>query len=1312
MSNEWTANRRRIVAATFFFLLLGLASSATAQTCEWGKVKSWTGHYEIKGIGTVTQPEGVYTLNTSASASFGPIGQSGACPGPFFFFNPVDSAYSASANNLFQRNPCGLESLVGTGGGNSTTALQIDPVAGTYSFVPNPWVNFLETIDYTACGSNEFTNTGTFFLADLGSPWPLTFPLPGSVQVLHGDISFEAAEPWRGIVTPFTFTFTLIPDGLNDEVDNPCSQSGGSVIACQNQSLGEDVPIVGTDFSLHYQSDRLPGRSDANPIAKADALATAGWTINVHHAYDPSTNALFLGDGVRRSTWQLAGSMTYNGNTLVTSQDGTEIYLFDLTTGRHLQTLKPLTGALKYQFSYDAFGKLISIKDGSNNVTTIQRDGSGRPTTIVSPFAQTTSLTLDANGFLSQATDPAGHTFKFTNTAGGLMTSRTDSNGNTYTYTYDNSDRLTKDSDPAGGFVSLSRTDTALGYDVTMTTALGRTTTYQVATGTPGEHFTNILPSGLQATSSATPVGSQLVESMGLPDGTISNSTLSADPRWGLQAPLITNRALTLGTLTANSTFTRAITLGTPGNPFSLLTQSDTEAVNGRPYQSVFTTAKKTYVDTTPEGRTTTRTLDSLERIRSIKVGPLLPIKIAYDQKGYVSTISHGTRVTKLAYDSKGFLSTVTDPMNLTTTFTRDLAGRLLTKTLPDNRVIGYAYDANGNLTSITPPGKPAHDFSYDSVDQASAYNPPGIAGTGPTTYVYNADRELTSVGRPDGQTVTFHYDNAMRVSSIVTPAKTVDYAYDAATGNLASASVTGEVLTYGYNGPLPTSSAWSGTVVGSIRRNYDNNFWMTSLSINGGNTINFVHDNDGLLTKAGSLILKRDLKDGVVKISTLGKVKETRGYNTFGEPSTYSLKYGATVLYNLQLTRDVGGRIAQKTETIGGQQTVYAYSYDPSSRLVGVSQNGLTSSTYTYDTNSNRLAAVTPSGTFGATYDAQDRLLTYGTTSFTYTGNGELASQTAAGQTTTYSYDAFGNLLSATLHDGTNITYVVDGQNRRVGRKVNGVLQTGFLYDGNQLVAELDGSNQIVSQFVYGNKSNHPDYMIRGGITYRIFCDYLGSPRLVVNVTTSAITQKIDFDEFGNVINDTNPGFQPFGFAGGLYDQNTHLVRLGARDYLPTVGRWTAKDPIRFAGSDTNLYGYVLLNPVNLTDSSGLCPDWLKDLLKKVFPNKVKLGPIDLSTEKPEISTGVSVSVSVEGQEVASASGKVAVGIRTEGGAGDDLFYVDGTAQVDVLGHTVAEAHYHAEGGNASHLQHTQNIISNAKKANNICEDSCPASQ
>jgi RHS repeat-associated protein len=80
-----------------------------------------------------------------------------------------------------------------------------------------------------------------------------------------------------------------------------------------------------------------------------------------------------------------------------------------------------------------------------------------------------------------------------------------------------------------------------------------------------------------------------------------------------------------------------------------------------------------------------------------------------------------------------------------------------------------------------------------------------------------------------------------------------------------------------------------------------------------------------------------------------------------------------------------------------------------------------------------------------------------------------------------------------------------------------------------------------------------------------------------------------MDYDEFGNVLMDTNEHFQPFGFAGGIYDSDSTLVRFGKRDFDSTIGRWTAKDPIRFRGGTTNLYGYVLNDPVNLVDPYGL---------------------------------------------------------------------------------------------------------------------------
>lgn len=371
----------------------------------------------------------------------------------------------------------------------------------------------------------------------------------------------------------------------------------------------------------------------------------------------------------------------------------------------------------------------------------------------------------------------------------------------------------------------------------------------------------------------------------------------------------------------------------------------------------------------------------------------------------------------------------------------------------------------------------------------------------------------------------------------------------------------------------------------------YDTSFRPTTRTLD-GDAVAFAAADDSLLTTAGAESLSHDPVTGLLSDVALGDVTTSMTYDAFGDPDSLRYENQNGVLYEALYTRDDLGRIVEKVETTAdGQTTTWGYQYDDTGRLEAVTEDGQLAEEYAYDANSNR-EVVTPGEEVTAVYDDQDRLLAWGDLTFTWDENGDLLSKTdtQANETTQYDYDELGNLLRVDLDDGTVIEYVVDARNRRVGKKVDGQLVQGFAY-GDQLnpVAELDGQGNVVARFVYGSRGHVPDYMVKGGNTYRIVSDHLGSVRAVVDTVTGDVVQRLEYDAWGRVLVDTAPAWQPFGFAGGLYEGETGLVRFGVRDYDAEVGRWTRRDPLLFDARQPNLYLYVGGDPQNHVDPEGL---------------------------------------------------------------------------------------------------------------------------
>lgn len=985
------------------------------------------------------------------------------------------------------------------------------------------------------------------------------------------------------------------------------SGDGGPAVAAQLEY--PKVPAIGPDGTIYF-SDRLRVRRIGpdgiiNTIAGNGIQGSSGdngpaLEAALGYGYDSAIGpdrSFYMVDNFDRPRQIIptAISKFLGQGPMVPSEDGTEVYFFDVA-GRHQSTVDSRTGAVKYFFTYDEAGLLATVEDTGGRVTTIERGGDGRPTAVVSPYGQRTALAVDGNGYLATVANPAGEVWAFSYLAGGLLVSFVDPKNNTSAYAYDDVGRLIENQDAGGGGQTLARSDSAdvPEYHVIRTTAEGRVSTYQVEDS--GDGVVTRTNSGCCGATTATiiPDGTTTIS---FANGMTRSETIGQDPRFGNTAPVVqASNITTPGGLSFSTTGSHQVALSNAEDLLSVETTTDTMTINGRTFTQTYDGATHTTEILTPEGRQSVTMRDEYGHVIERRLSGMNPLTFSYDGSGRLAGMSFlaGLETAQMSYtyDAQGRLVEMEDPLGRTASFQYDQAGRVTSEIMPDGTTKSYAREVNGYLSAITLATGATHSFSYNAAGLLSAYSPPAIGqANGSVTFEYDLDRHLTRVNRPDGRSIALTYDDDANLSSLTVSRGTYFYQRHGASGTLqAITSPEGNGLVYTLDGSLVTGLQWTGDISGRIDWQFNDDFKRVEERVNQNQVVQFTYNKDGQLNQAGDQAIFRDLTSGKIIGTAIGNVSDSTTLDGLFRTLTYEADYSGNPLYACAYTYDKISRILTRTETVGGESHVYAYGYDLMNRLNSITIDGGNAVAVTYDGNGNRLT-YTASGTTTATYDDQDRLLAYGDLVYEYSAHGDLAAITDTGtdDETVYVYDELGNLLSVTLADGTLIDYIIDGANRRVGKKVNAVSVSGWLYNSRlHPVAELDGAGSVVSRFVYGDKSNVPSYMLRGGSTYRIISDHLGSPRLVVNVNTGQIAQRMDYDAWGNVTQDSSPGFQPFGFAGGLYDPLTRLVRFGARDYDARTGRWTTKDPVGFSGG-ANLYLYSRGEPLGRKDISGL---------------------------------------------------------------------------------------------------------------------------
>ena len=428
---------------------------------------------------------------------------------------------------------------------------------------------------------------------------------------------------------------------------------------------------------------------------------------------------------------------------------------------------------------------------------------------------------------------------------------------------------------------------------------------------------------------------------------------------------------------------------------------------------------------------------------------------------------------------------------------------------------------------------------------------------------------------------------------------------------------INNQKILYDYDGNLVTKTEYIGAVNGKYQYRYDNDFNLAGIKLNDREEISITRDDDGLVTSYGSFNYTRSGPGGATERISNGIMDIDIDYDSDGRVQTRTHSINDQEIYWLNLQYNNIGKIGQKTESTASGSKISNYTYDSNGQLIQVTENGSITETYAYDSNLNRTSANNQI----ASYDQQDRLLQQGQTNYNFDQDGFMTQR----GNEQFTYSTTGELLKVSLENGINKNYIYDGTARQTGH-IDSSGKYEYLYgnpDNPFQITAVREPNGALSNYYYDTNG----YLIaieKNENWYYVATDQLGTPKVITDASGQTI-KSLEYDSYGKLISDSNPDFYlPQGFAGGIEDKDSGLVRFGMRDYDTTSGRWTARDPIFFEGGQGNLFVYVGNDPVNYVDWDGC---W-------VGIDDVFTGPVD----EIIIIGGLSIAV-VLGSEWASAT-------------------------------------------------------------------------
>jgi RHS repeat-associated protein len=294
----------------------------------------------------------------------------------------------------------------------------------------------------------------------------------------------------------------------------------------------------------------------------------------------------------------------------------------------------------------------------------------------------------------------------------------------------------------------------------------------------------------------------------------------------------------------------------------------------------------------------------------------------------------------------------------------------------------------------------------------------------------------------------------------------------------------------------------------------------------------------------------------------------------------------GASTVASYDYSYDNADKLASTISSVDGTSN---YSYDATNQLTGASHTAQTNEAYAYDANGNRTSGGTVTG-------VNNQLLNDGTYSYTYDGEGNRTRRTeiATGKVTEYIWDYRNRLASVLFKDGAGVVtktidYIYDGNNQRIGKRIDGAVTERYVIDKNQIALVFDGAGTQTHRYLYGTQVDQvlADEMATGMVW--ALADNQGTVKDLVD-NSGVVVNHVTYDSFGRVVAQSNAGVEfRYGYTGRETDGETGLDYYRARYYDAENGRFISEDPIGFNAGDGNLTRYVGNSPVNWNDPSGL---------------------------------------------------------------------------------------------------------------------------